>query len=241
MIRDENVEWLRKRIYIPAGTFSGVGNAQATAAYTANTGVASWGSAAAASVVLKNINSSAIQALAFTTQTTDLVVHAWMTPYDLDITKDISFRIHWTNGTSASANVWGLTYALLNAPANSDLSTSLTSIGSTNLGAVPPATYNALDVTIPSASSSAANAWEVTDMGHIKAKSHGGANPLVNQTYGLSLKINLTTLANTPALLGLEVRYSVRKMIGQRRNIIGGKRLHEPMGVQWTATRQEGL
>jgi len=169
------------------------------------------------------------------------VFHAWMTPYDLDITKDVSFRIHWTNGTTASANVWGLTYALLIAPANSDSSTSLTSIGSTNLGAIPPATYNALDIAIPSATSSGANNWEITDMGHIKAPAHGGANPLTTRTYGLSLKINLTTLANTPALLGLEIRYSNRKMIGQRRNILGGKRLMEPLGVQWTATRQEGL
>jgi hypothetical protein len=241
MIRDENVEWLRKRIYIPAGTFSGVGIGQATAAYTANTGVASWGEAAAASVVLKNINSSNIQALAFTTQTTDLVVHAWMTPYDLDINKDVSFRMHWTNGTSASTNQWGLTYALLNAPANSDLSTSLTAIGSTNLGAIPPATYNALDTVIPASASSAANAWEITDMGHIKASAHGGAAPLKTTTYALSLKINLTTLANTPALLGIEIRYTMRKAIGQRRNIIGGKRLAEALGVQWTNTRQEGL
>lgn len=229
MIRDFNVEWLRKRIYIPITAFTGMG-------YGAG-GYA--GSMGAGNDVLVSVNSTGIAALPFAANT-DFVYHAFMTPYDVDRTKAIDFRVHWSNGTTATSIQWILTYALMAAPVNCDLVSTggtATSPGPTNLGAIPTTSgvATALDTVLPASSSTGANRWEITDYGTLKK------NTLTGDSYGLVFKLGITTVTATPSVLGLEMRYTPRRMAGPRRNLIGGRRLQNPLGVQWTQSKQEGL
>jgi len=226
MIRDFNVDWLRKRIYIPVQTFSSVTK-------TGTTGTQNYGSGG---LEMVNIATLGIAGLKYTANT-NTALHYTMVPYDLDINKQIDFRVHWTSDNASDANQWKVLYNAQNAPVNSDLATTASNPGATNAGLLTAAA-TALNTVIPTSTSSATTGTvQITDYGTINKST------LLTRTYAWTLTVGTTgTFPTGPLyLLGLEIRYTMRKTVGQRRNILGGRRLAEPLGVQWTSSRQEGL
>jgi hypothetical protein len=70
-------------------------------------------------------------------------------------------------------------------------------------------------------------------------------NKLPNTTAFLGLSVATTmdhASANEISIMGLEIRFTPRRTVGPRRNILGGRRLNTtyPLGVQ-LHTSQEGL
>src|SRR6266851_7827049 len=132
------------------------------------------------------------------------VNHCLRVPYDLDRTKAIRFRVWWTiNVTDADVETPVLTYAAIKA------------------GAVIADAATALDTVIPAYTfNGTANAAEVTGFGVIKK------GTLIDTTEFLQLKIATTfntASASEISYLGLEIRYTPRKTVGPRRNLIGGR------------------
>lgn len=216
MLRDFNVDWLRKRVYIGVNEFSGV------------VGSASIGSGTR---TLAAINSKVVATLPWTANT-DTVEHLMMLPYDIDITKAIDFRLHWSCN-QAVAMQWTMKYDQFGPAANSELVTSGYDPGLANLGTIADA---ATALTVASVTGTTGFQWLTSGLISI------ARNVLLKTSYGIVILVGASgTLPTSTSLIGLEMRYSTRQMVGPRRNIVGGRRLSDVMGVQWMATHQEGL
>jgi hypothetical protein len=208
MIRDFNIEWLEKSIYIPAQLFQ----SQITGAFIGD-GTPVFAEIAAADVTAPLLASTGTG-----------INHIMRVPYDLDRNHAVRFRV-WTSINIADQDVETFTilYSALKA-------------GGTIIDAA-----TALDTVVPAYTFSAnINSAEVTSFGAIKR------GTLLDTTEFLALKVTLTfnTASNSEvSILGLEMRYTPRRTIGTRRNIVGGKRLDptRPLGVIWQGTAQEGL
>lgn len=220
MIRDYNLEWLEKRIFIPWQSMTGIMQIVAAGtAFRSQQSATSLATAVAASLVTK---------LATSAQN-DGVSHLFMAPYDLDIKKAIRFRVHYTQTAASGTVSWKVLYAAL-----------LDDAGLGTGGTVIAAPAVALDTVIPAIVTAGvtSSAYMVTGFGQINR------GTLVDTTTSLALAVTTTDAAPVAGLgiLGLEVRYSSRRTSGPRRNVIGGRRLvtTRPLGVQ-LATGQEGL
>ena len=191
MIRSDNeVIWRPARIYIPAWQFSGL-DYEAT---TAND-IKSMGTGAANDTAIAEINTSGVTALNMIT--TNSVEHLLALPYDMDISKNIYFRVYWTaNNTSGSA-IWTILYKKFVA-------------GTTVLGTAVAAT--ALDTTIAS-QTMAGTAYTLmqTAEGVLKP----AASAIAENVEMLQLDVSpaLTTIT-TASFLGLEIRYTPKRMWG---------------------------
>lgn len=207
MIRDFNIEWLEKRVYI---------SAQAFQTYVTGAGIS------AGNPVFQEISTFGYSGIQIN-QAADSISHAFMVPYDLDITKQVRFRVWWSkNSTDADAETATIVYKQL-------------AEGGT---LIAPATV--LDTAVPSYTfSTTANAIEATGFGVINR------NTILNTTAFLLLDVasSMTNAsANEISIMGLEVRYTPRRTAGLRKNLLGGRRLLTayPLGVQLHAS-QEGL
>lgn len=227
MIRDENIEWLQKKIYIPYISWTSMSQVKATP-----TGLGSWGAAATTMATAGPVaNFGAVPLVA-----ADVYNHLLMIPYDLDRTKAARFRIAWSATAGAQAQTFTLVYGLYNHPARAlRASGASTTPGATATASAITTPATALDTVIPATTSSGANFLEWTDVGIINR------NTLTDQAYFIGLKMTITATAGTAVWFGMEMQYSPRKTIGPRRNILGGKRVDDHLGVQWTDGRQEGL
>jgi hypothetical protein len=219
MLRDFNVDWLQKRVFIPWNAFSGVGQSAAGGgglrAYESTT---SLGAQVAAALVGK---------LGIGAQN-DGGATLIMAPYDLDIKKALRFRVAYTQTAVSGTVTWQIRYLPL-------IATQAGTAGATVIAA--PSTV--LDVVIPAASGTVvASDLRYTDWGQINR------GILVDTTYGLLVEARCTDAGPVAGLglIGLEIAYSTRKMIGPRRNIQGGRRLQSdrPLGTI-PALSQEGL
>lgn len=220
MIRDFNVEWLEKRIFIPWNQMTGViQDVAAGVLFRSQQSATSLAAAIAAALVGK---------LGIGAQN-DGVSHLFMAPYDLDIKKAVRFRAHYTQTAASGTVSWKVLYAAL-----------LDDAGLGTGGTVVAAPAVALDTAIPAIVTAGvtSSAYMVTGFGQINR------NTLADTTTALALAITCTDAAPNAGLglLGLEIRYSSRRTSGPRRNVIGGRRLvtTRPLGVQ-LATGQEGL
>jgi hypothetical protein len=219
-IRDKNVEWLEKRVFIPAKELSGAFLAAGT---TPNIAIKGTGTGAAE--VIANVNSSGLGALQFATNT-DTIAHLWM-PYDLDTKKQVRFRVAHglTSGTSLSAT-WVLTYQQLVA-----------TVPGVTGASVVAAAATALDTAIPviTTQTVAANDIRLSDYGVINK------NTLSAATWGLNLLLAATTITANLVLYGIEISYTPRMMGGPEKNLRGARRLDStaPWGVKLAAV-QEG-
>lgn len=220
MIRDFNMEWLEARVFIPAQAFTGYVAATTAGTFeeptSANTGAAELTELSTFGLVGLQIGAAG-----------DMVSTIWMTPYDLDITKQIRFRVWWTQSSTTATDTidWIVTYQRI-----VEESTVL----------VDPVT--ALNTVVPLADASSGTAW------HMQASGFGiiNRNTLVDTNVFLNLRVEADAIgtfsADEPFFLGLEIRYTPRRAAGPRRNILGGRRLlnANPLGVRLHAT-QEGL
>lgn len=222
MIRDFNIEWLEKRVFIPAWTFQTFAIVGPSGGAT-DTGGAQ--GAGAGNPVMTEIGTTGIVGGEIAAAG-DKFATIWM-PGDLDITKQLRARVWWTQtSTTATDTVdWLVTYTPLVAE-----TTVL----------VDPVTALSTAITLADASSGVANTVQATSFGVINR------NTVANTTDLISLGVEAdgigTFSANEVLFLGLELRYTPRKTAGPRRNVLGGRRLNTtyPLGVQLAST-QEGL
>lgn len=96
MIKDKNIEWLEKRVYLPAQAFQ---------TYVTGASV-STGDPVFQEVAATGITGIQIAAAG------DAISHAWMVPYDLDRGRQVRFRIWYsqTSTTPTDSVDWTLTY-----------------------------------------------------------------------------------------------------------------------------------
>lgn len=210
MIRDKNIAWLEKRVYLPAQAFQ---------TFVTGAGIA------AGDPVFAELSTFGISGISIH-DAGDMVAHAWMAPYDLDITKQIRFRVWWTQtSTTATDSVdWIVTY---------------TKVVEESTVLVAPVT--ALDTVVPLADLSSGTAYQMqaTDFGVI------AKNTLTATTAFLNLNVEADAIGTFSAdevlFMGLEVRYTPRRCFAIDRNLRGGGRLltASPLGITPHAT-QEG-
>jgi hypothetical protein len=210
VIRDKNVEWLEKRVYIPAQAFQ---------TYVTGAGISD------GDPVFTELSTFGIAGISIAAAG-DAVAHAWMVPYDLDRSKQIRFRVWWTQtSTTATDTVdWIVTYQAVVEE-------------STVLAA--PATALSTVVPLADASSGTAHQMQATDFGIINKNTLGATVAFLN------LKVEADAIGtfsiDEVKFMGLEVRYTPRRCAGPEKNLRGGRRLTtaSPLGVTLHAT-QEG-
>lgn len=206
MIRDFNMDYLEKRVYLPAQLFqtfiTGAG---------ISTGTPVFQQIAATGITGIRVNAA-----------NDAINTLWQ-PWDVDIKHAIRFRV-WASSTGTAT---GDTFKVL-----------YTAILASGTTLIQPAT--ALDTVIAANGAFVANTPVASPFGVLKR------GTIADTTEFLALKVSSDmagSASNASSILGLEIRYTPRKMVGPRRNIVGGKRLDvtRPLGVIWQNTAQEGL
>ena len=187
---DKGFEWRPGRLYIPAWSFAGLDYEITTAV-----DIKSMSTGAANDTAIVEINTSGITAMNFTANLNALDTLI-MLPFDMDIQKNIYFRIWWTANNTSGSVTWDVLYKSF-IP------------GTTVLGTAVSAT--ALTTAI-GAQTMAATAFTVmrTPEGIL------GAGTLLETCEALQLGVVRTTAATitTASFLGLELRYSPRRLRG---------------------------
>ena len=130
MIRDFNIDWLEKRVWIPAQAFQ---------TFVTGAGIA------AGDPVFQEISSFGITGIQIN-QANDAISHVWMVPYDFDRSKQMRFRV-WasSSSTDADAETITLTYSALTA--SGTLVAPITALSTAIPAVTFSATANALTVT----------------------------------------------------------------------------------------------
>ena len=190
MYSDKSFEWRPGRIYIPAWNFAGLDYEVTTVI-----DIKSMSTGAANDTAIVEINTSGITALNFTANLNALDTFL-MLPFDMDIQKPIYFRVWWTANNVAGSVTWDVLYKSF-IP------------GTTVLGTAVSATVL---TTAIGAQTMAATAFTVmrTPEGIL------GAGTLLETCEALQLGVVRSTAATitTASFLGLELRYSPRRMRG---------------------------
>lgn len=222
MLRDFNIEWLEAKEFIPAWVFQTWLATAASAGATDLGGIAGVGAGA---VITQEIGTSGISGVQIGAAG-DMVATVWPV-YDVDINKQIRFRVIWTQSSVTATDTidWIVTYT--------PLVMETTAI-------IDPVTALNTVVPLADASSGVANVIQASGFGVVNRAT------LADTTEFLALRVEADAIgtfsANEVSFLGLEIRYTPRLTAGPRRNILGGRRLvtTRPLGVQ-LATAQEGL
>ncbi len=219
MIRDKNIDWIEKRIYIPWNAFTGVAQSAAGGGFFRSLqSTTSVGVAVASSLVAK---------LATSVQNDGASTLIGM-PYDVDRKKQVRFRVFYTSTATTGTVTWKILY-------DQYVATSAGTAGATVIAV--PAT--ALDTVVPAeAGTTVANDLRVTGFGVINK------NTLLDTADGLILAVTCTDAAPIAGLglLGLEMRYTPRMTAGPERNLLGAIRLDitKPLGVTNATTAATG-
>lgn len=182
---DARFEWRPKRLYIPVPNFSGILGA-------AGVSVGAGGGAP----VQQEISTFGIVSILMDTAG-DLLDHNLQMPHDIDIAKDIRFRVHWTSGSATTADT--ITWKVFYLP----IVPNTTTIA---------AASTALTTVIAEDTVAGAYIWQATEWGILK----GGT--LAANVEALMLQVELDAFAagltEDKFPLGLEVAYSPKKLRG---------------------------
>jgi hypothetical protein len=95
VIRDRNIEWLRKPLYIDWKQFTGIDGVEGTGHKFATL--------ATGTAVAQDINSLGIAGLLMDTAN-DLHFHETRVPWDMDPEDEVGFVVFWTSGSSTTAD-----------------------------------------------------------------------------------------------------------------------------------------
>lgn len=191
MFKDDNAfRWRPKSIYVPAWQFSGLDYEATTA-----TDVKSMGTGAANDTSIAEINTSGITAINMTANLNS-VEHFLMLPFDIDIQKNIYFRVWWTANNTSGSCTWDVLYKVYNP-------------GTTVLGTAPAAT----------ALTTAIGAQTMASVAYTVMRTPEGVllgGTLADSTQALQLGVVRTTVSTitTASFLGLEIRYTPRYLYG---------------------------
>lgn len=182
---DACFEWRPKRLYIPVPSFSGILGA-AGVSVGASTGAA----------VQQEISTFGIVSILMDTAG-DVLDHNLQLPPDIDIAKDIRFRVHWTSGSATTADT--ITWKVFYLP----IVPNTTTIA---------AASTALTTVIAEDTVAGAYIWQATEWGILK----GGT--LAANVEALMLQVELDAFAagltEDKFPLGLEMAYSPKKLRG---------------------------
>lgn len=216
-IRDFNMDWLENKLFLAVPV-------QGLAEVTTPTVLRTWQSVTSITAQIAASTATIIR----TSVTNDGTTWLLQMPYDFDINKAMRFRAHYSQTATSGTVTWQVRYTPI-------IATLAGTVGATVIAA--PATL--LSTPIPAASGTVvANDYRVTDFGQINR------GVFIDTTEAIILETRTTDGAPVAGLglIGLEVRYTPRRLNGPRRNILGGRRLvtSRPLGVQM-ATAQEGL
>lgn len=173
------------RLYIPVSEFTGwLGAAGVSAG--ANTGAP----------VQQEVSTFGIVACLMDTAG-DVLDHNLMLPYDVDLKRNIRFRVHWTSGSATTADTidWKVFYKAL-VPNTTTIATATT----------------ALDTVIAQDTVVGAYTYQTTEYGILK----GGT--LAQNVESLMLQVEMDAfavgLSEDKFLLGLEIVYTPKRMRG---------------------------
>lgn len=182
---DAHFEWRPKRLYIPVPSFSGILGA-AGVSVGASTGAA----------VQQEISTFGVVSILMDTAG-DVLDHNLQLPHDIDIAKDIRFRVHWTSGSATTADT--ITWKVFYLP----IVPNTTTIA---------AASTALTTVIAGDTVEGAYIWQATEWGILK----GGT--LAANVEALMLQVELDAFAagltEDKFPLGLEMAYSPKKLRG---------------------------
>lgn len=187
---DKSFEWRPGRIYIPAWQFAGLDYEVTTA-----TDIKSMGTGAANDTSIIEINTSGVTALNMTANANSIETFL-MVPADLDIQKNIFFRVWWTANNTSGSVTWDVLYKPY-IP------------GTTVLGTAVSAT----------AISTAIGAHTMAGVAFTMMRTPEGilnANTLLETCEAIQLGVVRTAVATitTASFIGLEIRYSPRRLRG---------------------------
>lgn len=182
---DKIMEWRPGRIHIPVSNFTGILGAAGVSA-GANTGAP----------VQQEISTFGIVGILMDTAG-DVIDTNLSLPYDVDIAKDIKFRVHWTSGSSTTADT--ITWKVFYKPIVPD---------STTIAAAS----TALDTVIAEDTVAGAYTWQATSWGVLK----GGT--LAANVEKLMIQVELDAFAagltENIFPLELEIAYSPKRLRG---------------------------
>ena len=182
---DYNIEWRPGRIYVPVSEFTGLIGA---AGVSAGTGPGA--------PVQQEISTFGLNAVLMDTAA-DALDHNLHLPYDVDRNRPIKFRVHWTSGSSTTADTitWKVFYLAI-VPDSTTIAAATT----------------ALDTVIAQDTVIGAYTYQVTDYGAIAA---GTLGPTVE---ALALQVEMDAFAagltEDKFLLGLEMLYTPKRLRG---------------------------
>jgi hypothetical protein len=187
---DARLVWRPGRIYIPASQFSGLDYETTTA-----TDIKSMGTGAANDTAITEINTSGIVALNMGANANS-VEHLLAVPSDIDLAQPIYFSVVWTaNNTSGTA-----TMAVTYKPYIKD---------TTVLGSAVSATALSTAITAKTMAGVAFTLM-VTDEG----KLNGGVLPETTEYLQLGVIRSAVTTITLVSFLGLNIRYTPRRLWG---------------------------
>jgi len=206
LLRDKQVDWLEKRIYLPLQAFQTfVTGAGVSDGDPVNQEISSFG------FVGGQVNAAG-----------DAWAHVMMVPYDLDRSRQVRVRVWFTSSSSDDDTpTWLVTYSALAE------------------GGALVAPVTALDTVVAAyATAITANTVIATAFGVILRNTIGTTAAFLN--WKVECDAVGGASANELSFLGLELRYTPRKMSGQEKNLRAGRRLltEGPLGVQLHATQE---
>jgi hypothetical protein len=182
---DKCFEWRPGRLFIPVSEFTGwLGAAGVSAG--AGTGAP----------VQKEISTFGLVGCLMEADG-DVLDHHLMLPYDVDLKKDIRFRVHWTSGSSTTADTidWKVFY-----------------LGIVNDSTTIAAATTALDTVIAQDTVIGAYTWQTTAYGVLKGETLG--QDVESMTIQVEMDTFAVGLTEDKFLLGLEMVYSPKRMRG---------------------------
>jgi hypothetical protein len=182
---DKSFEWRPGRVHIPVSNFTGILGASGVSV-GANTGAP----------VQQEISTFGVVGILMDTAG-DVLDHNWSLPYDVDLNKDILFRVHWTSGSSTTADTitWKVFYKPI-VPNSTTIAAAST----------------ALDTVIAQDTVIGAYTWQATEWGVL----NGGT--LAANVEKLMLQVELDAFAagltEDKFPLELEIAYSPKRLRG---------------------------
>lgn len=200
---DSHIVWRPGRIWLPAMQFSGLSVGAINEGGAGNFVYGQkWEGSHSGAPISQEISTFGVNGILMDTAGDEINTYMPL-PYDIDLSKRIYARVHWTTGSVTTADtitykVWYKTLVFN--------TTAIAAIGNTG--------GTALDVVIPqdTVPTTTAYTWNVTEEGYIDAGKFG------ENTEGLLWCIEMDAFAagltEDKFVLGLEIRYSPRRLWG---------------------------
>lgn len=196
---DADILWRPGRIYIPANHFTGMSVGAINEGGTGNFEYGEkWEGANGGAPISKEISTFGITAVLMEAAA-DEVDHLMMLPYDMDIERNIYVRVHWTSGSSTTADTidWAVRY--------------LKVVPDTTVLAAPG---TALDGTIAQDTVVGEYVHQATGWGSIQPDATPIAANVEYIIWGVEMDAFAGGLIEDKFFLGLEIRYTPKRLWG---------------------------